>query len=54
MNVSLSQAKKAVRLFSHEGVDKRTIRHNVTAYLRSMALLGNKHILAIPVQRKGH
>lgn len=52
MNVSLTQAKKAVRLFSHEGVDKNIVLHNVKAYLAAINYMGEKYILAKPIVLK--
>lgn len=54
MNITLSTAKRAYKLFSHEGVAKATIRHNVAQWCRSMSLLGEHHILAKQIQRKAH
>jgi len=50
--VSLSQAKRAVRLFSHEGVDKSTVLHNVKAYLAALNYMGDRYILAKPIVLK--
>jgi hypothetical protein len=51
-SLNLTTVKRAYKLFAHASADKHIIRHNVRAWLRSLELLGNKHILATPVQRK--
>jgi hypothetical protein len=49
---TLSQIKKAFRLYKNAGTDKAIIRHNVRNWLRAMELLGDSHILATFVPRK--
>lgn len=39
-------------LFNTEGVDKRINRHNQRQWVRSIRFLGDKWLLATPVQRK--
>lgn len=52
MNISLSTAKKAFRLFSHKHVDKALVRANVLKWLAAMEKLGDNHILAKKIERK--
>lgn len=52
--MSLKQIRRAYALFSHPHTEKHIIRHNVKAYLNALSFLGDKHILATPVQRKDH
>lgn len=53
MNTSkFSTAKKAFKLFSHEGVDKAIVRANVVKFIAAMEYLGPKHLLATKIQRK--
>lgn len=47
-----STVKKAFLLFTNDNADKALIRANVKRWLAAMMYLGDKHILAIPVQRK--
>ena len=49
---NLSLAKRAIRLYSNELVPKAVNRFNQRSWLRSVAWLGNKWILAIPVVRQ--
>lgn len=51
MNTNL--LKRARRLFQHADVPASTYRHNVRAWARSVAFLGDKWLLANPVNRKG-
>lgn len=46
--------RKAIALFRCENATKATQRHNQRAWLAAIELLGAKHILAIPVQRRTH
>jgi hypothetical protein len=39
-------------LFNTEGVEKRINRHNQRQWVRSIRFLGDKWLLATPVQRK--
>jgi hypothetical protein len=39
-------------LYNTEGVDKRINRHNQRQWVRSIRFLGDKWLLATPVQRK--
>ena len=39
-------------LFNTEGVDNRINRHNQRQWVRSIRFLGDKWLLATPVQRK--
>lgn len=50
--MTLTDLRKAYKLYANKNADKLTVRHNVLSYLRAKALLGNKWLLATPVQRK--
>ena len=47
----LELARRAVRLYSTDYVPLRTNKHNRRAWLRSVEMLGNKWLLATPVNR---
>lgn len=51
---TLTKVKRAYRLFSNEYSDKALVRANVIKYLAALEYLGNRWILATPVQRKGN
>jgi hypothetical protein len=40
------------KLYNTEGVDKRINRHNQRQWVKSIRYLGDKWLLAVPVQRK--
>jgi hypothetical protein len=44
--------KHVRQLFNTEGVDVRINRHNQRQWVRSIRFLGDKWLLATPVQRK--
>lgn len=50
MNTNL--LKRARRLFNVPEVPASTRRHNMRSWARSVAMLGDKWLLATPVQRK--
>jgi len=50
MNTQL--ARRAIRLYSCDLVPQSTNRHNQRAWLRSVAMLGDKWLLAKPVQKE--
>jgi len=50
MNTTALQMAR--RLFVIAGVPANTQRHNIRAWVRSVRLLGNNHILAIKITKK--
>lgn len=41
----------ARRLFVHAGVPSSTARHNIRSWVRSVRQLGDKWLIAVPVNR---
>lgn len=50
MNIQL--ARKAISLYSYDLAPKRINRHNQRSWLRMVALLGDKWLLAKPMKRE--
>lgn len=50
MNIQL--AKRAIRLYSCDLAPKSVNRHNQRPWLRMVSLLGDKWLIAKPVQRE--
>lgn len=48
---SFTMAKRAIRLYSWDLAPKAINRANQRAWLRSVAMLGDKWVLAIPVEK---
>ena len=48
----LTLARRAVRLFSTDYVPLRTNKHNRRMWLRSVEMLGNRWLLAVPINAK--
>jgi hypothetical protein len=54
MNLNISSVKKSLRLFASSNATKAQRHANVRKHLAALMYLGEKHILAKPVQRKVH
>jgi hypothetical protein len=50
MNTKLLKHVRA--LFVHDMVPTSTARHNMRQWVRSVRLLGDKHLLAVKIQKK--
>ncbi len=48
---SISLAKRAIRLYNYDLAPKAINRANQRAWLRSVALLGDRWVLAVPVEK---
>lgn len=51
--MNLSTVKKSLKLFASENATKAQRHANVRKHLAALLYLGEKHILAVPIQRKG-
>jgi len=49
--VDTTRLKQARRLFARPGVPQSTARHNIRSWARSIRQLGNRWLLAKPVNR---
>jgi hypothetical protein len=49
--MNTTRLKQARRLYVHQDVDMSTARHNIRQWVRSVRMLGDKWLLAVPVQR---
>lgn len=49
---TLQLARRAIRLYSCDMATKSINRHNQRQWLRSVALLGDKWLLATPINRE--
>lgn len=52
MNNSLTQAKRALRLFSSDTGTKSQRHHNARSWLRSVSILGSRWLLANKIAKK--
>ena len=50
--MSYQLKRRAVRLFNTDYVPLRTNKFNRRAWLRSVEMLGNKWLLAVPINRE--
>lgn len=50
--MSIQLARRAIRLYSYDLAPKSVNRHNQRSWLRMVALLGDKWLLAKPVQKE--
>lgn len=50
--ITMKHMRKAVKLFKNSLTPKSTQRHNQKKWLESIATLGDRHILAVNVQKK--
>lgn len=50
--MNTTRLKQVRRLFDHEGVPRHIVRHNMRSWVRNLRNLGDKWVLAQPVQRK--
>ena len=50
--MNTTRLKQARRLFVHQGVELSTARHNIRQWARSLRLLGDKWLFAIPVEKR--
>lgn len=51
--MTLTQIKKSMKLFASNNATKELHHANVRKHIAALKYLGNNHILAVPVQRKG-
>jgi len=50
--MNTTKLKKARQLFDRPDIPRHIVRHNIRSWARSIRMLGDKHLLAVPVQRK--
>ena len=50
--MTLTQIKKSIKLFANNNATKELRHANVRKHLAALKYLGDKHILAVQVQRK--